>query len=238
MNEDILTQLGQGQPEAPAEEPKEEIKYEEQKKSSGKKIEDDLLNELLMNGDNSKGMITPSEKDRKKANDDEELHEEADPKTKLKGKGEAKPSDKYATKFQEDMLKHPENYEVNTPKGKMSIKEAQEKGYDPVTRRFTRNKPSKKEQDLMNQLNDKDRAAVEKLMDPSQVGLAPADAKAMGLNENSKMIRRPEGEQAAPPMQPEAMPAAGMIPGGEVAIPGGSPQQGAPDIGALLGGNV
>ena len=90
MNEDILAQLGQGQP-APAEEPKEEIKYKDKKKSSGKQIDDEVLTDLLMNGDNTKGMITPSEKDRKKANDDEELHEEPDEDAKLKGKGNAKP---------------------------------------------------------------------------------------------------------------------------------------------------
>lgn len=106
----------------------------------------------------------------------------------------------------------------------MTIKEAQEKGYDPTTRRFTLKKNSKREEELLAQLNDKDRAAVEKMMDPSQVGLAPADAQAMGLKPDSKMIRQSnpmEGTQMSLPSP---------------AQPVG--QQPAPDINALLGGNV
>lgn len=230
MNEDILAQLGQGQPapEESAEEPKDEIKYKDKKKSSGKKIEDDVLTDILMNGDNTKGMITPSEKERKKTNDDEELHQDADEEAQLKGKGTAKPSEKYSTEFQKDILKNPENYMIDTPLGQMTVKEAQDKGYNPLTRRFR--KENSKAKETLDMLNDKDKAAVEKLFDPSQLGLAQADAQGLGLNPNSPMIKQPGQEPAQPPINPD------MATGGEA--PQQSGMQGADPMAALLGGNV
>ena len=223
MEEDILQQLGQGDPteETP------EVKPEEKKKSSGKPLDDEVIASMMANGDNTKGMFEPNESEVK--DKDEKLHEDQDKSVKLKTKGDAKPSDKYKTEFQKDMMKNPENYYINTPKGKMTIKEAQEKGYDPTTRRFISKKNTKKEEELLSQLSDKDRKAVEKLMDPSQVGLAPADAQAMGLKPDSKMIR-----QGNPMEQPTAQVPTPMSP----PTAGPAPAQGAPDINALLGGNV
>lgn len=229
MNEDILNQLGQ-----PSEEPTEEAKVEDEKKSSGKTLDDEVIASMMANGDNTKGMFEPDESEVVDKDKKEKLHEDPDKDVKLKTKGEAKPSDKYKDKFKEDMVKHPENYYINTPKGKMTIKEAQEQGYDPTTKRFRLKKNNKKEEELLSQLNDKDRAAVEKMMDPSQVGLAPADAQAMGLKPDSKMIRQGnpmEGTQISSPS-----PAQVATPMSAPAQPAG--QQPAPDINALLGGNV
>jgi hypothetical protein len=218
MNEDILNQLGE-----PSEEPTEEVKVPDKKKSTGKKIDDEVIASMMANGDNTAGMFTPDESEV--TEEDEELHEEVDEDAKLKTKGEAKPSEKYATEFQKDMIKNPEDYMINTPRGEMTVKEAMEAGYDPITKRFN-NSALKKKEDTLNQLNDKDRAAVEKLFDPSQVGLAPADAEAMGVNANSPMIRQEN------PM--EQQPAQVATPMSAPAQPTG--QQPAPDINALLGG--
>ena len=182
---------------------------------------------MIANGDNTKGMFEPNESEVLDKDKKEKKHEDQDESVKLKTKGDAKPSDKYKTEFQKDMIKNPENYYINTPKGKMTIKEAQEKGYDPTTRRFTLKKNTKKEEELLSQLNDKDREAVEKLMDPSQVGLAPADAQAMGLKPDSKMIRQEN------PIEQSAQVATSMS-----APTQSAGQQPAPDINALLGGNV
>lgn len=229
MNEDILGQLGQGQP-APAEEPKEEIKYKDRKKSSGKQIDDEVLNDLLMNGDNTKGMITPSEKERKKTNNDEELHEDVDEKAKLKGKGAAKPSEKYSTEFQKDMMKNPDKYFINTPKGKMTIKEAMEQGYDPVTHRFNvKQKQAERLDEELKDLNDSDKAAIKKLLDPQQVGLAPADAEQMGIDPTNPTIKRPEAAQPAP-----TEPTAPAMPGQP--MPAANPAAQPADIASLLGG--
>ena len=228
MNEDILNQLGQPS-ETPEDGESTEVKVEDKKKSSGKPLDDEVIQAMMANGDNTKGMFEPDESEV--VDKDDKLHEDPDEKVKLKTKGDAKPSEKYKTEFQKDMIKNPENYYINTPKGKMTIKEAQEKGYDPTTKRFNLKKNSKREEELLSQLNDKDRAAVEKLMDPSQVGLAPADAQAMGLKPDSKMIRQSnpmEGTQMSSP-SPD-----------QVATPMSAPQQpsGQPDINALLGGNA
>lgn len=224
MNEDILNQLGQ-----PSEEPTEEIKVEDKKKSSGKPLDDEVIASMMANGDNTRGMFEPNESEVK--DKDEKLHEDPDKDVKLKTKGDAKPSKKYETEFQKDMIKNPENYYINTPKGKMTIKEAQEKGYDPTTKRFRLKKNSKREEELLSQLNDKDRAAIEKLMDPSQVGLAPADAASMGLKPDSKMIR--QGNPIEGPQMSSPSPA-------QVATPMSAPAQpaGQPDINTLLGGNA
>lgn len=228
MNEDILNQLGQ-----PSEVPEEdtEIKVEDKKKSSGKALDDEVIASMMANGDNTRGMFEPKESEVK--DKDKKLHEDQDEKVKLKTKGDAKPSDKYLTEFQKDMQKNPEDYFINTPKGKMSLKEAREKGYDPTTHRFRKKGPDKKrEEELLSQVNDKDKEAIERMMDPSQVGLAPADAQAMGLKPDSKMIRQgnPLEEQPSP-QAPTQMSA--PMPQGNPAMAGGQP-----DINALLGGNA
>ena len=223
MNEDILNQLGQ-----PSEEPTEEVKVEDKKKSSGKPLDDEVIASMMANGDNTKGMFEPDESEIVDKDKKEKLHEDQDKDVKLKTRGDAKPSDKYAKEFQKDMIKNPENYYINTPRGKMTIKEAQEKGYDPTTKRFTGKKNNKREEQLLSQLNEKDRAAVEKMMNPSQVGLAPADAQAMGLKPDSPMIKHEEEQQQMPQGNPEQP--QGQMPN----QPTGNPQ----DIMSLLGGNA
>ena len=217
MNEDILNQLGE-----PSEEPTEEVKVPDKKRSTGKKIDDEVIASIMANGDNTAGIFTPDESEV--TEEDEKLHEEVDEDAKLKTKGEAKPSEKYATEFQKDMMKNPEDYMINTPRGEMTVKEAMQAGYDPITKRFD-NATSQKKDETLNQLNDKDKAAVEKLFDPSQVGLAPADAQAMGVNPGSPMIR-----QGNPMEQPPS----------QVATPMSAPAQpaGQPDINSLVGGNA
>ena len=218
MEEDILQQLGQGEPteETP------EVKPEEKKKSSGKSLDDEVLASMMANGDNTRGMFEPDESEVK--DKDEKLHEDQDESAKLKTKGNAKPSEKYKTEFQKDMIKNPEDYMINTPRGEMTVKEAMQAGYDPITKRFD-NSASKKKEDTLNQLNDKDRAAVEKLFDPSQLGLAPADAEAMGVNANSPMVRQSNSIEQ-PAQAPTQMSAPSQ--------PAGQAQ--AQDINALLGG--
>lgn len=227
MNEDILNQLGQPS-ETPEDGESTELKFDEKKKKSKTAIDDEVIASMMANGDNTKGMFEPDESEV--TDKDEKLHEDPDKDVKLKTKGEAKPSDKYATQFQEDMVKNPDKYYINTPKGEMTIKEAMQKGYNPITKRFNNEGTNKKEQ-VLSQLNDSDRAAVERLFDPSQVGLAPADAQALGIKPNSPMVRQSnpmEGTQMSSP-SPD-----------QVATPMSAPQQptNQPDINSLLGGNA
>ena len=221
MAEDILQQLGQTGDVQPSEE-LDEIKIPDKKKSSSKPLDDEVLQSMMANGDNTKGMFEPDESEVK--DKDEKLHEDQDKEAKLKTKGEAIPSKKYEKEFQKDMIKNPENYYIDTPKGRMSIKEAQEQGYDPVTHRFrAKQRNSAKEEELLSQVNDQDRAGIEALMDPKNVGLAPADAQGMGLKPDSPMIAQQAPEEA----QPQGMP-----------TPQGAAPAGQPDLSQLLGGNA
>lgn len=221
MEEDILQQLGQGKPteETP------EVKPEEKKKSSGKPLDDEVIASMMANGDNTRGMFEPDESEV--IDKDEKLHEDQDKDVKLKTKGDAKPSDKYKDKFKEDMIKNPDKYFIDTPKGQMSIKEAKEQGYDPVTRRFKKRKDNSREA-MLSEVNDKDKEAMQRLMDPSQLGLAPADAEGLGVRSDSPMIK-----QASQLGQPAQAPTQMSPP-----TVGTAPAQGAPDINTLLGGNV
>lgn len=152
MEEDILQQLGAA-PEETGEDT-EEIKVEGKKKTSSKPIDDEVLQSMMANGDNTAGMFEPNESEV--TDKDEKLHQDQDKKAKLKTKGDAKPSDKYVTEFQKDMQKNPENYYIDTPKGKMTIKEAKDQGYDPVTHRFRKKQGDpKKEEELLSQVNEK-----------------------------------------------------------------------------------
>ena len=224
MNEDILNQLGQ-----PSEEPTEEIKVEDKKKSSGKPLDDEVIASMMANGDNTKGMFEPDESEVVDKNKKEKLHEDQDKEVKLKTRGDAKPSDKYMTEFKKDMQKNPEDYFINTPKGKMSLKEAKEKGYDPVTHRFRKKTiDSKKEEELLSQVNEKDREGIKRMLDPAQLQLAPADAQAMGLKPDSPMVRHGEESSQIPQRNPEQP--QGQMPN----QPTGNPQ----DIMSLLGGNA
>ena len=224
MNEDILNQLGQS-----SEEHTEEIKIEDKKKSSGKPLDDEVIASMMANGDNTKGMFEPDESEVVDKDKKEKLHEDQDKEVKLKTRGEAKPSDKYITEFQKDMQKNPEDYFINTPKGKMSLKEAREKGYDPVTHRFRKKTvDSKREEELLSQVNEKDREGIKRMLDPSQLQLAPADAQAMGIKPDSPMVRHGEESTQIPQENPEQP--QGPMP----AQPAGNPQ----DIISLLGGNA
>ena len=226
MNEDILAQLGAGAPENA--ESTDEVKVEEKKKTSKAPIDDEVIQAMIANGDNTGGMFTPDEKEVVDKNKKEKLHEDIDDKAKLKTKGDAKPSDKYITEFQKDMQKNPEDYFINTPKGKMSLKEAREKGYDPITHRFRKKTvDSKREEELLSQVNEKDREAIKRMLDPSQLQLAPADAQAMGIKPDSPMIRHGEESSQIPQGNPEQQ---GPMP----AQPAGNQ----PDIMSLLGGNA
>lgn len=238
MNEEILSQLGLPNEDEEETTSKSEDKDKEKKKPSKKTIEDDTILSMIANGDNTKGMFEPDEDEVVDKDKNEKLHQDVDEDAKIKIKGDARPSDKYAEKFQEDMIKNPQDYMVNTPKGKMTLKEAREKGYDPITKRFRKQTNSKREQELLAQLNEKDRAAIERMMDPSQVGLAPADAQALGLKPDSKMIRQSEGAQPAMPIPSAPTAQIPQAPTTQPSAQAAPANQTNTDILSLLGGNA
>lgn len=235
MNEDILNQLGE-----PSEEPTEEVKVPNKTKSSGKPLDDEVIASMLANGDNTAGMFTPDESELLDETNKDKLHEEVDKDAKVKTKGDAKPSKKYETEFKKAVLDNPEEFFVDTPRGRMSIKEAQKAGYNPVTHRFEKGNTSRLKEDLEQELNEQDKQAIDRLTDPSQLGLAPADAEELGVAPDSKMVRQPNPMQGA--QMPSPSPAQVATPmsaptAGPTPTPGQAPA-GGQDILSMLGGNV
>ena len=200
-------------------------------KNDSKTLNDDVITEMFKTGENVDGMFEPDKK---------EEHEEEDEKAKLKVGKNVKPSEKYEKQFKDDMLKHPNEYKVMTPRGEMTVAEAMKAGFNPITKRFEKGKT---QEDIKNKhlssLNDADRAALEQFTSPANAQVAPADAEKYGLQPGSPMIRQETAPNPAPGANPMM---AGMPPAGGAsigsALPGSQESQapGGLDLSALLGG--
>lgn len=239
MQPDITNMLGET--EAPEEEnPLKNL--EEASKEAGKKpkkskedlenFDDETFNQILMAGDNSEGLFTPDEnKEEEKENP---RHAEVDEDAKVKQVKVKGAKGKYANKFKEDITKNPQDYKVQTPKGEMTIAEAMRKGYNPITKRFEKDKsPEEVKKKHLEGLNDADKAKLEELTSPSAAHIAPKDAQAMGLPGDSPMIDGNVPQPTGQPMPPqEAM----TVPQGATQVPPEGAPQGGLDINALLGG--
>lgn len=205
-------------------------------KESDKTLDHEILESMLRTGENTDGMFTPKS---------EEDFEKPDEKSKISIGKKIEPKGKYETKFKNDMLKHPENYKVNTPRGEMTVAEAMREGYDPIAKRFSKEHGQKKIRDkYLSQLNDADRASIEAITDPSAAQVAPADAEKFGLAPGSPMIKGQAPQAGSNPLAalmgggtpaPTTSPVGSPVPGAEESIaPGG---QNPADIMSLLGGN-
>lgn len=235
MQPDITNMLGET--EAPEEEnplknleeaSKAASKTPKKSKEDLENFDDETFKQILMTGDNSEGLFTP-DKDKEEEKENPK-HAEVDEKAEVKQGKVKQTKGKYANKFKEDISKNPQNYKVQTPKGEMTIAEAMRKGYNPITKRFEKDKsPEEIKKKHLEGLNDADKAKLEELTSPSAAHIAPKDAQTMGLPSDSPMI---EGNVPQPAGQP--VPPQGAAPAAPVA-PEGVPQGGL-DINALLGG--
>jgi hypothetical protein len=223
MAEDITKALGKDNPEdTDTSKAKEDSSKESKDKKTAKTkdisgLNEDILSQMLMTGNNESGMFEPDEKELE---DDlapnEELHEEQDDKAKLGKIKDIETKEEYKKAMIEDMGKHPEKYSIETPQGRMSVAEAIRKGFNPETKQFEKSLDEKNEEAL-SRLNDEDRAAVEQFIDPSKLGLAPADADAFGI---------PQGNAMRKPMEPTMQPMHGAAPVQQ--MPQGAPVAPAP----------
>jgi hypothetical protein len=219
------------QEENPLEKMDKISKEKEKKKTGSKDLDEDVISQMFKTGENTEGMFEPENPDEV---DGVKLHEKEDDKAKFKMGDKVNPQGKYEKQFKDDIMKHPDQYKVMTPKGEMTIAEAIRAGYDPLTKTFKdeHNQEMIKEKHLSG-LNDADRAALEKYTSPSNAQVAPADAEMYGLQPNSPMVRQPEQPAAGPTpaMPPQGTPVGAAMPGAqESQAPGGM------DLSALLGG--
>ena len=234
------TPSGEGEEENPLKKMDEISKAKPGKKEpDSKTLDDDVVTEMFKTGENTEGMFIPKK---------EEEHEEEDEKAKVKIGKDVKPSEKYEKQFKNDMVNHPDQYKIMTPKGEMTVAEAMKAGYNPITKRFEKGhgQDAIKEKHLAG-LNDADRSALEQFTNPANAQVAPADAEKYGLQPGSPMIRPEQGVNPSPEMNPMmaglgaqpgmAAPQAGPAPLG-TAMPGAeeSMAPGGMDINALLGG--
>lgn len=204
-------------------------KAEPQKKqgSGSRHLDDETVVDMLKTGENTEGLFEPKEQGE---------HEDEDEAAKAKPGKSAAPSKKYEKSFKDDMLKHPDQYKVMTPKGEMTVAEAIRAGYDPITKRFSKEHGQDRLREKhLSQLNDADRQAIEGITDPAAAQVAPADAEKYGLPADSPMVRQPQppiqGMEGLMPGQGAPTPLGGAMPGaGESTAPGGM------DISSLLGG--
>jgi hypothetical protein len=229
--------------ENPLEKMDEISKAKPDKKDSkgNKKLDAKTLEDMLMTGENTEGMFEPDKKEPK--GNEPKLNEEVDEDAKRNlDKGTVKASDKYAKSFKNDLLKHPNEYKVQTPEGEMTIAEAIKRGYNPITKRFEeKHNQANLKESFLSQLNDTDRQNIERITDPSAAQVAPADAEKYGLDQNSPMVRQNPTGMPGQPMEPQAAPPAAIaggspigtaLPGSQESIaPGGTPLE------TMLGGN-
>ena len=230
MQPDINQMLGEAptpEEENPLEKINEAAKASSKKKDISKQsleIDEGIVRQMLMTGENSDGLFTPNENKEEESKDPKhaEVHEDA----KVKQTKVSAPKGKYTEKFLQDITKNPQEYKVNTPKGEMTIAEAIRKGYNPITKRFEKNRnPKEIKKKHMKGLNEQDKQKLEELMNPASAHLAPKDAESLGLPANSPMV---DNGQALP-----TVPAA--IPQQAAPTETPTPQEGV-DINALLGG--
>lgn len=203
----------------------------EEKDKGSKELDADVLAQMFKTGENTDGMFTPKEE---KEVDGVKVHEEEDEDAKLKVGKEVKPSEKYEKQFKDDMLKHPDQYKINTPRGEMTVSEAMKAGYNPITKSFDEEKSYDKIREKhLSRLNDADRGVIEQITSPSAAQVAPADAEKYGLQPGSPMIRQ-EQPGAMPGMEPSpaaATPIGGALPGSEESMAAGGV-----DLSSILGG--
>lgn len=206
----------------------------QKKEKESTALDEDVVQSMLKTGENTEGMFEP---------DKEEEHEDEDKGAKVKVGKEVKPSEKYEKNFKDDMLKHPDQYKVMTPRGEMTVSEALKAGYNPITKRFEKGHGQEAIRNKhLSGLNDADRAALEQFTNPANAQVAPADAEMYGLQPGSPMIRPEDAANPNPGSNPMAAmmggaPAAGPTPVGG-AMPGAEESQapGGMDIASLLGG--
>jgi hypothetical protein len=226
MQPDISSMLGKtGTPteenplEKISEASKDAGKKPKESKESLENFDEETFKQILMAGDNSDGLFTPVEKEDK----DNPNHAEVDEDAKVKQIKVNKPKGKYIKNFKDDIAKNPNNYKVQTPKGEMTIAEAIRKGYNPITKRFEKDKsPEEIKKKHLEGLNETDKAKLEEITSPSAAHIAPKDAAAMGLPGDSPMIDGQSIPQQAP----------------EPAQPATPSPEGAVDIASMLGGGM
>lgn len=232
---------GENNPEQDEEEPAPESNPEPKKHK--RSMNPEILSEMMMTGDNTDGMFEP---DPTTVTDkDDVIHEEVDEKAKVKTSGKVeRRGDKYIKLFTEELKENPNEFIIDTPRGKMSINKAMQLGYNPINKKFDKPMLSQQLNGMLDGLNDGDKQSIAQLLSPQNAQIAPADASKYGLSADHPLVKQAHGQGAVPQQGVPPMPQSGgtMMQGGAPAVPPmpqgqqPAPQGGGLDIMSLLGG--
>jgi hypothetical protein len=112
----------------------------------------------------------------------------------------------YADKIVEDVLTHPEKYVVKTSKGEMNLKDAMEEGWDPESDTFDEeNSIRNQEEKILGGLGDSDRAEIERMTNPSNAKIPPAEAGQFGIDPTNPMVAGAGGMEEETEIDPAMM---------------------------------
>lgn len=162
------------------------------KNQDDKQLDQEALQRMLMEGEDTKGMFTPNKEEQEKAEAEEPIGSAEFGKVKER-------FGKYSKQMFEDMKKNPHNYLIETPRGVMPVTEAIRKGYNPATKEFDEAMDTEKQ--------------AGKIFE--EEGVSPEEAQRI-----KQMLGMMGGEQA-PPQDPNMMqdPNAVQDPNAQVAQP-------------------
>lgn len=198
-----------------------ESQEKEQEKKTSSELDGEVIQEMLMTGENTDGMFTPNEKldpdDPTKV-----LHEDVDESAKVTTGKVTKKFGKYQKNFLKDMQKNPGAYKVKTPEGEMPLTEAMKRGYNPITKKFDKPVATSSAEEKLKGLPEDQQAILRTLTNPKSAHMPPSQGQAMGLSPNNPMVAQ---------QMPGAMPP-GVTPTPEL----GQEPLGKEDLIAQLGG--
>lgn len=133
------------------------------------------------------------------------------------------PKGKYKETLVDDVKKHPGEYTIMTPRGRMTIKSAMAKGFNQETGEFDRPNIEEEKEKILQEQTPRNKKIIKRLTDPRNAKVLPDQAAEMGMEEGNPMVKKPkrpmeqpveeepaEEEQAVDPAMIQAMMGGGM----------------------------
>ena len=119
-------------------------------------------------------------------------------------------ADKYKVEILKEAEKNPNGVMIDTPDGRMSIKQAIEKGYDPKSGKFTRKKLERPSLDKHMEgkgFSPQQKGKMKQFTDPRSFSMKPDEQKRMGYKEKFKGSNKYDEKTEAPerPAQPSKL---------------------------------
>ena len=164
-----------------------------EKRTKEQDIQEMMMGPSSNNQDNSTFVLKDKDKD--------DNHEKIDPVFDGKIKNE-KISNKYKEAILKEAEKNPNSIMIDTPDGRMTIKQAIEKGYDPKTGKFIRKQLEKPNFDKKFEgkgFSPDQKSKFKQFTDPRSFNMKPDEKKRMGFKDNK--FNKKYGDDVQAPRQ-------------------------------------